>query len=88
MTGQVTAVTVQTNERRLNGMAQSNDGPVDSTPVLDAKDVAAFLKVSVRTVWRLARNPEFPQPIALGRRVARWRAGELISYLDRLQPAG
>jgi predicted DNA-binding transcriptional regulator AlpA len=54
----------------------------------DVRDVADYLKVSVRTVWRLAKQPEFPKPIRLGGRVNRWRAEDLMAYLGHAQQAG
>lgn len=56
--------------------------------VLDVREVADWLKVSVRTVWRLARGPGFPKPVKLGERVTRWRAEDLAAYLGQLQPVG
>jgi excisionase family DNA binding protein len=56
-----------------------------STPALqsfmDVNDVADYLKVSKRTVWRLIKRPEFPQPVRFGGRVNRWRAEDFIAYL-------
>ena len=54
----------------------------------DVRDVAGFLKISVRTVWRLAKRPEFPKPVKLGGRLNRWRAEDLMAYLGQVpQPA-
>jgi excisionase family DNA binding protein len=51
--------------------------------VMDVTDVADYLKVSKRTVWRLIKRPEFPQPIRFGGRVNRWRAEDFIAYLGQ-----
>lgn len=57
-------------------------------PTWDVQDVADYLKVSVRTVWRLAKRPDFPKPVRLGGRVNRWRAEDLVAYLGQALPAG
>lgn len=53
-------------------------------PVLDVNGVAEYLDVSVRTVWRLNRDPSFPRPLPLRPRVSRWRTRDLADYLSRL----
>jgi predicted DNA-binding transcriptional regulator AlpA len=52
-----------------------------------ARDVAAYLNVSVRTVWRLAKEPGFPKPVRYGLRVTRWRADDLAAYVARAEVA-
>ena len=41
--------------------------------LLTVKDLAARLRVSVRTVWHLLEQSEIPYPVAFGKRILRWR---------------
>ena len=57
--------------------------------LLTVRDVAALLKLHVRTVWRLSALAEsgqdqFPKPVRLGEKTMRWRATEIAAYLDQL----
>ncbi len=51
---------------------------------LSAKQLAARLSVSVRTIWRLTAAGRLPQPVRLGRRMARWREADVQRVLDQL----
>jgi predicted DNA-binding transcriptional regulator AlpA len=52
------------------------------SPLLDdVKGVAAMLGASVPTVWRLARDPSFPRPRQLGRRMTRWSRAEVQDWI-------
>ncbi len=64
--------------------------PLLREPLLDmfltVKDVAELLSVAPRTVWRWARDGQFPAPVHLGRKTTRWRASDVQAYLDRSRP--
>lgn len=45
------------------------------------KSVAVFLAVSEATVWRKAKQPDFPKPTKLSERVTVFDAAEIRSWL-------
>jgi predicted DNA-binding transcriptional regulator AlpA len=57
--------------------------------LLNAKQVAGLLGVSVRSVYRLRDGLRMPRPVRVGT-LLRWREGELRQWLDagcpRTQP--
>lgn len=48
---------------------------------LTVKKVAAHVGVSVSSVWRMARENEFPKPIKLSSQVTRWRKSEVQEWM-------
>jgi len=48
--------------------------------------VAETLSVSPRQVWRLAADGKLPRPVKLGRRLTRFYAGDVQTYLAALRP--
>jgi prophage regulatory protein len=58
-------------------------GPKD---LLTAREVAARLSISIRTVYRMLDRGQFPRPIRLGRRGVRWKTTDVQRYLEGLQP--
>lgn len=54
--------------------------------LLNVRDVAARVRVSVRQVWKLASSGRIPKPVRLGRSV-RWRAAELQAWIEAGCPA-
>lgn len=48
---------------------------------LTVKKVAAHVGVSVSSVWRMAREDEFPKPIKLSSQVTRWRKSEVQEWM-------
>jgi len=60
--------------------------------LLTVRQLAAALKLSRATVWRLTAAADaglptadgFPRPVRLGRRIVRWRASDVAAYLGRL----
>lgn len=48
--------------------------------LVTADDVAAMLKISTRTLWRLRSTGKLPQPIRLGGSV-RWRASDIDAWI-------
>ena len=63
-----------------------HDPPMEQ--LLTVKDVADFLSISVRTVWRWTAENKIPQPIKLGYNVVRWKASEIQQLIDALPKAG
>jgi predicted DNA-binding transcriptional regulator AlpA len=53
--------------------------------MLSAVEVACWLSINVRTVWRWTSRGILPRPHRLGRRSTRWRAGDIQKFLDDLQ---
>jgi predicted DNA-binding transcriptional regulator AlpA len=51
--------------------------------LMNVKEVAQFLTVSIRKVWRDAAAGVFPQPIKLGPKTARWRLSEVLEYVEK-----
>jgi predicted DNA-binding transcriptional regulator AlpA len=52
----------------------------ESIALITAADVAAMLKVSVRTLWRLRSAGQIPEPVRLGGAV-RWRLDEIKKWI-------
>jgi predicted DNA-binding transcriptional regulator AlpA len=45
--------------------------------LLSAADLAAMLKVSVRSVWRMRDDGRLPKPLELGKQMLRWDRDEI-----------
>lgn len=54
------------------------------THLLDVRQVAAMLRVSTRTVWRMAATGVLPPPIRLSPRLVRWRSDDIDRVLTEL----
>lgn len=52
--------------------------------LLTPPQVADRLAVSTRTLWKLAKNPDFPQPIRFNRKRVRWKSADVQRYIDSL----
>ncbi|MBL9082139.1 MAG: helix-turn-helix domain-containing protein [Planctomycetales bacterium] len=52
----------------------------ESTALLTAKQVAAWLQISERSLWRMRSAGQLPAPLRLGGAV-RWRREELAAWL-------
>ena len=52
--------------------------------LMTSQQVAVLLAVSVRTVWRLVAADQFPQPVRYNRKLVRWKAAEVMRYLEGL----
>ena len=48
--------------------------------LMTVRDVAAALKLSTRTIWRMRATGEIPQPIRVGRSV-RWQRCEVEHWV-------
>lgn len=72
--------------------ATPNDSPkVDAalapgSMLLNAKQVAALLQISVRTVYRLKDSGSMPQPQKLGTLLARWNREEIENWVRTGMP--
>jgi predicted DNA-binding transcriptional regulator AlpA len=49
--------------------------------------LAELLRVSVRSVQRLAKRSDFPRPLRVGR-CRRWPKAEVLAFFRRPEPAG
>lgn len=79
-------MTVQINPTAINaGMRPSSSGTVVPA-LLDAKQVAAFVNLSVSTLSRLVIKGGFPSPVEIGR-AKRWRRSDVESWVASL-PVG
>ena len=52
--------------------------------VVNVRDTARMAAISVRSVWRLVQNGQFPTPVHIGRS-ARWRVGDVEDYIRGLE---
>lgn len=56
--------------------------------LLTPQQVAKLLKVATRSLWRMAKQDGFPQPIRFSRKTIRWKASEVQAYIDAHQASG
>jgi len=62
---------------RTHEDCENNISPI----LIPAKQVAAMLDVSPRTVWRLLSSGKIIRPVRIGRNV-RWRYNEIRQWID------
>jgi len=55
-----------------------------SCELLTVQQVSQLLKVSVRSVWRLATAGQLPKPVRLSAKLVRWRRVDLERHLAGL----
>ena len=68
-----------------NGQARlknAHDALDSLPPMLSADELAEWLKISKRTVWRLKSAGAIPKPVKIGRSV-RWQRTEVAAWLDK-----
>jgi excisionase family DNA binding protein len=53
--------------------------------LLTPQQVAERLGVKKRTLWRMAKQVGFPQPVRFNRKMVRWKASDVQRYIDGLQ---
>lgn len=58
--------------------------PAPGKLLLDINEVAGALGVGRRTAYALRERPGFPQPVALGSRVIRYRADDVRKFVEAL----
>jgi predicted DNA-binding transcriptional regulator AlpA len=51
--------------------------------LLDRKEVAKRLGLSLRTLATLVKSGQFPKPIELGYNLHRWRASTVLDWIDQ-----
>ena len=71
---------VQTQLAPIEGMlreALERAAPPHGNQLLTREEVAAFLRVDVRTLRRLVLANELPGPIRIGERIVRWRRKDI-----------
>jgi len=56
--------------------------------LLDAREVAALLSISVPTLWRCVKDERVPQPVRFGPRLVRWRLRDLERFVGVERPRG
>ncbi len=65
----------------------TTDGITVSTQMLTADELAALLKVSRRTIWRMRSSGQLPRPIKVGGAV-RWRLADIEVWIAEGCPKG
>lgn len=55
----------------------------DDFVLLTMSETCKHLGVSLSTLHRLRTDPQFPKPIALGKKILRWRSNDLDEWLNR-----
>ena len=63
-----------------------NDQSPQGESILKKKDVAEFLKCSIRHIEVMVKDGRMPQPFFFGDKSPRWRRSTLLIWLDSLQP--
>jgi excisionase family DNA binding protein len=53
--------------------------------LLTPRQVAERLGVTKRTLWRMAKQDGFPQPLRFSRKMIRWNPEDVQRYIDSLQ---
>jgi excisionase family DNA binding protein len=56
--------------------------------LLSPADVAGMLRVSLRTLWRMAQAGILPRPVRFSRKLVRWLASDIQAWADSLSAAG
>ncbi len=50
------------------------------SPLMTVQELSRFLRISIRTVWRLVAKRHLPQPVRLGG-ATRWRRQDISDWL-------
>lgn len=58
-----------------------------SAQLLEVREVARLLKISVRQVWKLSASGALPTPVRIARSV-RWRARDIDQFVEKGCNAG
>ena len=70
----------------MSSLAPVNPAITSPDPLLNYRESAALLNVSVQTFYRRVADGTIPRPIKLGHAV-RWPQSELINTIERLKAA-
>jgi predicted DNA-binding transcriptional regulator AlpA len=57
------------------------DAQTTPAVLIDARELAAMLSVSVPTVWRMRESGRLPEPLRLTAQTIRWRRADIDSWL-------
>ena len=57
------------------------DASPDLSVLIDARELAAMLAISVPTVWRMRESGRLPGPLRLTAQCVRWRRADIDSWL-------
>ena len=49
--------------------------------LLDAREVAGLLRISIPTLWRAVKQERVPAPIHMGPRLVRWRLVDMERFV-------
>ena len=63
------------------GTAAPRSRALAHVQLLDAREVARVLAISMPTLWRYVKQERVPQPIRLGPRVLRWRLRDIERFV-------
>jgi predicted DNA-binding transcriptional regulator AlpA len=63
----------------------ANIEPLKPNVLLDVNDVAAALRTSPSTVFRMARYGRLPKPVHLGAGMTRWKSNDVLLWFANLQ---
>ena len=55
--------------------------------LLDKKQLADYLGISVSGINSLLAHGEIPSPLRIGYKIVRWRESDIVSYLESLRTA-
>ena len=61
-----------------------NPNTIETPELLTTAGLAQLMKVSLRTVQRLAKDADFPRPLRI-RGCVRWDKAEVTAYLESLK---
>ena len=75
---------MKTSER--DAAAAERDANHGSIQLVDSREVAALLKISPRTVWRLLSASKLPKPVKIGRNV-RWILRDIEAWISNGCPS-
>ncbi len=62
--------------------ASQQPTPVSAECLLRARELAALLAISIRTVWRLTAAGDLPAPVRFGG-TTRWRHSDVVRFIAR-----
>ena len=57
------------------------DASLVPSALIDARELAAMLAISVPTVWRMRESGRLPEPLRLTAQCVRWRRTDINSWL-------
>jgi predicted DNA-binding transcriptional regulator AlpA len=58
----------------------------DGQEFVTADQIAALMKISKRTLFRLRAKRVLPDPVVISTNCLRWRLSDILAYFDDLKP--